>query len=123
MGIKQLYNDNLRKLPNEYGDVSVMFRQGINQTIYEIRNTVCLTKSVSYFIDKTKQLECLRFQLLSSFVGSIRGVASDIPWVCASTTYLPHTHHILFIICEQQRRRSACASAQSDQRLYCSLPR
>ena len=24
MGIKQLYNDNLRKLPNEYGEVSVM---------------------------------------------------------------------------------------------------
>ena len=24
MGIKQLYNDNLRKLPNEYGGVSVM---------------------------------------------------------------------------------------------------
>ena len=24
MGIKQLYNDNLRKWPNEYGDVSVM---------------------------------------------------------------------------------------------------
>ena len=24
MGIKQLYNDNLRKLPNEYGAVSVM---------------------------------------------------------------------------------------------------
>ena len=24
MGIKQLYNDNLRKLPKEYGDVSVM---------------------------------------------------------------------------------------------------
>ena len=24
MGIKQLNNDNLRKLPNEYGDVSVM---------------------------------------------------------------------------------------------------
>ena len=23
-GHKQLYNDNLRKLPNEYGDVSVM---------------------------------------------------------------------------------------------------
>ena len=25
MCIKQLYNDNLRKLPKEYGDVSVMF--------------------------------------------------------------------------------------------------
>ena len=24
MGTKQLYNDNLRKLPNEYGDVSVI---------------------------------------------------------------------------------------------------
>ena len=24
MGIKQLYNDNLRKLPTEYGDVSIM---------------------------------------------------------------------------------------------------
>ena len=24
MGIKQLYNDNLRKLRNEYGDISVM---------------------------------------------------------------------------------------------------
>ena len=25
MGITQLYNDNLRKLPNEYGDVSAMY--------------------------------------------------------------------------------------------------
>ena len=29
----------------------------------------------------------------------------------------------VYAICEQQRRRSACASAQSDQRLCCSLPR
>ena len=28
-----------------------------------------------------------------------------------------------YAICEQQRRRSACASAQSDHRLCCSLPR
>ena len=28
MGIKQLYNDNLRKLPNEYGEVSVMIIHG-----------------------------------------------------------------------------------------------
>ena len=28
-----------------------------------------------------------------------------------------------YAICEQQRRRTACASAQSDQRLCCSLPR
>ena len=29
----------------------------------------------------------------------------------------------VYAVCEQQRRRSACASAQSDQRLCCSLPR
>ena len=29
----------------------------------------------------------------------------------------------VFTLCEQQRRRSACASAQSDQHLCCSLPR
>ena len=28
----------------------------------------------------------------------------------------------VFVICEQQWRRSACASTQSDQRLCCSLP-
>ena len=28
MGIKHLYNDNLRKLPNEYGEVSVMLQYG-----------------------------------------------------------------------------------------------
>ena len=29
----------------------------------------------------------------------------------------------VYAICEQQRRRSACASAQSEQRLCCSLPK
>ena len=28
MGVSQLYNDKLLKLPNEYGDVSVMFYKG-----------------------------------------------------------------------------------------------
>ena len=31
--------------------------------------------------------------------------------------------NVSYVICEQQRRRSACTSAQSDQRLCCSLPR
>ena len=34
----------------------------------------------------------------------------------------PRHEKTCFCICEQQRRRSACASAQSDQRLCCSLP-
>ena len=32
MGIKQLFNDNLRKLPNEYGDISVMLADKRNAT-------------------------------------------------------------------------------------------
>ena len=31
--------------------------------------------------------------------------------------------NVSYVICEQQRRRSACASAQSEQRLCCSLLR
>ena len=34
-----------------------------------------------------------------------------------------HEKKPVYTICEQQRRRSACASAQSDQHLCCSLPR
>ena len=32
MGIKQLYHDNLRKLPNKYGDVSIMINDQTNAT-------------------------------------------------------------------------------------------
>ena len=45
MGIKQLYNDNLRKLPNEYGDVSVMCPG---------RNHMCArSDSLCYYSDRT----------------------------------------------------------------------
>ena len=43
MGIKQLYNDNLRKLPNEYGDVSVMNRSPFpTGKCYEGEGLYCL---------------------------------------------------------------------------------
>ena len=39
----------------------------------------------------------------------------------------PYVSHVIrksvYAICDQQRRRLACASAQSDQHLCCSLPR
>ena len=37
-------------------------------------------------------------------------------------SYEPRHEKTCFALCEQQRRRSACASAQSDQHLCCSLP-
>ena len=45
------------------------------------------------------------------------------PWR-GSFIYLSHVmRKSVYAICEQQRRRSAIASAQSDQNLCCSLPR
>ena len=40
-----------------------------------------------------------------------------------SRTREPGHENMCHVICEQQRRRSACTSAQSDQRLCCSLLR
>ena len=37
MGIKQLYNDNLRNLPNEYGDISVMLAPGLYTCIKSLK--------------------------------------------------------------------------------------
>ena len=44
MGIKQLYNDNLRKLPNEYGDVSVMFNHQLSSPTHFRRPCKSSTK-------------------------------------------------------------------------------
>ena len=42
---------------------------------------------------------------------------------CCPITYEPGHEKMCLMSCEQQRRRSACASAQSDQRICCSLLR
>ena len=41
----------------------------------------------------------------------------------ANTIWARSCENVSYAICEQQRRRSACASAQSDQHLCCSLLR
>ena len=52
---------------------------------------------------------------------------SHSPLSLVSRSWLSHIwatswENLLCAICEQQRCRSACASAQSDQRLCCSMP-
>ena len=44
MVIKQLYNDNLRKLPNEYGDVSVMIVVSLDSVKTEVSFFLGLAK-------------------------------------------------------------------------------
>ena len=44
-------------------------------------------------------------------------------WCCLCTNWAPSWENLFMTYAEQQRRRSACAPAKSDQHLYCSLPR
>ena len=44
-------------------------------------------------------------------------------WLCLLCIWAGPWENVSYVICEQQRRRSACASAQSDQHLCCSLLR
>ena len=75
---------------------------------------VCITKRVILINLKIKHnslnVKCL-FIIVSPL---LKGPAYKMSLVMRKPVYA---------ICEQQRRSSACASAQSDQHLYCSLPR
>ena len=51
MYIKQLYNDNLRKLPNEYGDVSVM--DGITGILFSFDRVTTFILTVNLRLFKT----------------------------------------------------------------------
>ena len=46
MGIKQLYNDNLRKLPIEYGDVSVMQSSTDYLSLFVSSQTYCSPQDI-----------------------------------------------------------------------------
>ena len=75
----------------------------------------------------TETLSCRKLPELVAWIWCAEGIVIR----CVTTLCLIPVHfnrsHIMrkpvFAICKQQRRRSACASAQSDQHLYCSLPR
>ena len=60
----------------------------------------------------------------------LTGVMTTNIFVRTSTEDQPDVVHLIWassrenlssVVCEQQRHRPACAYAQSDQRLYCSL--
>ena len=54
MGIKQLYNYNLRNLPNEYGDVSVMFFQFYYKVLGKNKGSI-------FFNQFVKSLFCILY--------------------------------------------------------------
>ena len=83
--------------------------------------------------NRPKNLE--RFSpILQIFILSLKNLiqitptADELSWtfVCHTFIKLSHMSHVMrkpvFAMCEQQRRRSAYASTQSDQHFCCSLP-
>ena len=58
MGIKQLYNDILRKLPSEYGDVSVM-----SQLIYIFLKFQCVFCALNFSLANTNISEESYFRM------------------------------------------------------------
>ena len=77
---------------------------------------------------KTKdRYDCIFQQVQENSPGHAAGLEAFFDFIVAiGTTRLVSFHSPImrkpvYAICEQQRRRSACASAQSDQHLCCSL--
>ena len=65
--------------------------------------------------------KCKRFCL--NFVFRSRPSLLSTPLMNTEYMWAGPWENVSYVKCEQQRRRSACASAQSDQRLCCSLLR
>ena len=66
-------------------------------------------------LDLNKKTTTNNYVSINSSCGII-SVTSNIIWARSC-------ENVFYAICDQQRCRSACASAQSDQHLYCSLLR
>ena len=71
------------------------------------------------------QQSCKKLKELDARISEIR---RHCLWVCQTFTWVKVwlMSHVMrkpvYAVCKQQRHRSACASAQSDQHLCCSLP-
>ena len=69
---------------------------------------------------------CLNIPILGGIVWYAKTNNKHFFTILTKQTFLNSSHGMrkpVNAICKQQRRRSTCASAQSDQRLCCSLPR
>ena len=77
----------------------------------------------------SEEITATLFSLQNNFLSLLLrlkvGHIAEVVWISEGTTcYMSRVmRKPVFAICEQQRRRSACASVQSDQRLCYSLLR
>ena len=125
IGIKVMYNSFERKeyktFDTFWSKTTLFWRihYGWNQI------NVFFNQNVFFFSEEMKNAHDIMYKLIKTCSEPGQAVISVV-------VYLRNTNFSInlmtlclrnkFTICEQQRRRSACASAQSDQRLCCSLP-
>ena len=77
---------------------------------------------------RTQTVSWLNMILLTKSIKILENLRNDRWWLWQSYTafiiiWARSCENVSYAICEQQRCRSACACAQSDQHLCCSLPR
>ena len=61
MGIKQLYNDKLRKLPNEYGDVSIMLFFDICSILQQICVNIIIFICAYNYVEDPQMIQLFLF--------------------------------------------------------------
>ena len=107
MGIKPLYNDNLRKLPNAYGDVSVM--------VYKMKLSVnkCEIKGVQFFLRNDafwRNLICITYTFSTGVIsGSFLRYRMQVTEKhnCMDIFYINYFSHSLYL---SRARNISCFS-------------
>ena len=119
-------SERLRKFPIKYGDLYICGR-GVRKlpVQYLHRNHCCIWLVIfrDPHLESTTAVNissCLIIQTKASIIQKSKRQRDNQKSLENLSLVMRKP---VFAVCEQQRRRSACASAQSDQRLCCSLPR
>ena len=115
MDIKQSYNDNLRKLPNEYGDVSVMELQAALNIMF----LYCNTWNLSVNPAKSKLVIFSKSNYSKEYVFMYHGndldVDTDFSYLGMTFDQKDNFFKARSRIIEQARRASFAVNSKSSQ--------
>ena len=103
-------------------DHLVYILRKITVTIIGVPNIYNFYGYVLYCYEVSNNVQLITNKLLVKLCAQ-RQLTWILLWLDPDLSIMSRTmRKPVFVICKQQRRRSACTSAQSDQHLCCSLP-
>ena len=108
---KFVFNFNLT---GDYHSSHILYRRSQSKFIFNKSSA----KNDSHY-DKSTVVVVV-FTVKLDAINSFPSNTAEVRPICLKMGHIMRKP--VFGICKQQRRRSACASTQSDQRLCCSLP-